>query len=137
MIEIKVPNLGDGIESGDVLTVLVREGDTIQAEQGIVELETDKAVAEVPSPHAGRVSKIHVRAGDAVQMGTTLITLQADSAPTETKERLPTDQSVQPNVERTALLLSAPPATAFARPDCSAPPERSRPLIRDWSRQTR
>ena len=87
-IEIKVPDLGDGIDSGDVLSVLVHEGDTIAVEQGIVELETDKAVAEIPSTHAGRVEKIHVQTGQSVEVGTTLITLQpveaiaaADSPP--------------------------------------------------------
>ena len=46
-IEVKVPDLGDGLDSGDVLNVLVAVGDVVNAEQGIVELETDKAVAEI------------------------------------------------------------------------------------------
>jgi pyruvate dehydrogenase E2 component (dihydrolipoamide acetyltransferase) len=79
-IEIKLPDLGEGIESGDVLSVLVNEGDTISADQGIVELETDKAVAEVPCPQAGRVTKIHVKNGQTVAVGATLITLEAAKA---------------------------------------------------------
>lgn len=75
-IEIKVPDLGDGIEQGDVLNVLVREGDVIKAEQGVVELETDKAVAEVPSPKAGRVVKVMVKKGESVPVGGTLLTLE-------------------------------------------------------------
>ena len=58
--EVKVPHLGDGIESGDVLEILVREGDRIEKDQGIVELETDKATVEVPSSHAGRRQEVHV-----------------------------------------------------------------------------
>ena len=57
-IEIKVPDLGDGVDSGDILEILVREGDTIRKDQGIVELETDKATVEVPCRHAGRVAKV-------------------------------------------------------------------------------
>ncbi len=55
--EIKLPNLGDGIESGDVLSVFVSVGDVVKAEQGILELETDKATVEVPTPTAGTVTK--------------------------------------------------------------------------------
>jgi pyruvate dehydrogenase E2 component (dihydrolipoamide acetyltransferase) len=82
-IEVKLPELGDGIESGDVLEVLVQEGDTIEKEQGIVELETDKATVEVPCSHAGRIVKVHVNVGDTVPIGGSLITVEA-AAPAET-----------------------------------------------------
>lgn len=77
MIDIKLPSLGDGIESGDVLEVLVREGDVIAKEQGIVELETDKATIEVPSTHAGTVKKVHVSSGDTIKIGATMISIEA------------------------------------------------------------
>lgn len=86
-IEITLPALGDGIESGDVLEVLVREGDTIEKDQGIIEIETDKATVEVPSSHAGKVVSVAVKEGDTVQVGQTLVTLETvqatDSAPSE------------------------------------------------------
>ena len=47
--EFKIPNLGDGIKGGDVLNVLVKVGDTVAKDQGVLELETDKATIEVPS----------------------------------------------------------------------------------------
>ena len=52
-LDIVLPDLGEGIESGDVLEIMVSEGDVIELEQGIVELETDKATMTVPSSHAG------------------------------------------------------------------------------------
>jgi len=76
-IEIKLPELGDGIDSGDVLTVFVKEGDVIEKEQSIVELETDKATVEVPSTHAGRVTKVLVKTGQSVPIGAPLIALEA------------------------------------------------------------
>jgi len=79
-IEVKLPELGDGIESGDVLQVMVRAGDTIGANQSIIELETDKATVEVPSPQAGRVAKVLVSAGQTVPVGAILITLEAAPA---------------------------------------------------------
>lgn len=80
MIEIKLPELGDGIESGDVLEVLVREGDVIAKDQGIVELETDKATVEVPSTHAGTVRKVHVSSGDTINIGATMISIEVEAA---------------------------------------------------------
>ena len=79
-IEIKLPDLGDGIDSGDVLEVLVQEGDDIAIDQGIVELETDKATVEVPCTHAGTVVKIHVQAGQSVSIGDPLLSLDATAA---------------------------------------------------------
>ena len=86
-IEVKLPELGDGIESGDVLEVLVQEGDTIEIDEGIVELETDKATVEVPCSHAGRIVKVHVQIGDTVPIGGALITVEAAT---------PTDLAAQP-----------------------------------------
>ena len=60
-IEFKLPELGENIASGDVVNVLVHEGEEIAANQGVVELETEKAVVEIPCPHAGKVVKIQVK----------------------------------------------------------------------------
>ena len=79
-IEFKLPDLGENVESGDVLSVLVHEGDTIQANQNVIELETDKATVEIPCPHAGRVSKVHVQPGQTVPIGTLLLSIEAAAA---------------------------------------------------------
>ena len=66
-VDFKLPNLGEGVDSGEVLSVLVKEGDTITKDQNVVELETDKATVEVPSSVAGRVTEIKVKPGDKVK----------------------------------------------------------------------
>ena len=76
-IQIKLPELSEGIESGNVLKILVKEGDWIEENQGIVELETDQATVEVPSSHAGRVTQIGVSVGDSVAVGAALITVES------------------------------------------------------------
>ncbi len=76
-IDFKLPDLGENIESGDVVDVLVKEGDTIRAEQEVIELETEKAVMPVPCPHAGVVRKVHVKKGDTVPVGGTVLTVEA------------------------------------------------------------
>lgn len=80
-IEVKLPELADGVESADILGVLVKPGDSVKKNQGIVEIETDKATAEIPSPQAGKVAKVHVTPGQTVKVGSVLLTLEgAESA---------------------------------------------------------
>src|SRR5438045_9731079 len=80
-IEVKLPNLGEGIDTGDVLELLVKEGDIVAKDQGIIELETGKATLQVPSSAAGKVAKIHVQAGQTIPPGTLLLTLEGAEAP--------------------------------------------------------
>lgn len=77
-IDFKLPDLGENIKSGDVVNVLVREGDVITANQPVAEIETDKAVVEVPSPQAGRVAKVHIKPGQTVPIGGVLITIETE-----------------------------------------------------------
>jgi len=92
-VEFKLPPLGENVESGDIVSVLVREGDVIAANDGVLELETDKAVVEIPCPVAGKVKKVHVVKGGTVRVGDVLLTLEAEvaePAPEETKPPQPT-----------------------------------------------
>jgi pyruvate dehydrogenase E2 component (dihydrolipoamide acetyltransferase) len=87
-IEFKLPELGENVENGDVVKVLVREGQVIAANDGVVELETDKAVVEIPCPQAGKVTKIHVGKGDTVVIGQTLLTLEPGEGGAPEAERV-------------------------------------------------
>jgi pyruvate dehydrogenase E2 component (dihydrolipoamide acetyltransferase) len=78
-IEFKLPEVSEGVKTADVSDILVSEGDTIEAGQVVMEVETEKAVAPVESPHAGRIAKIHVAPGDTVEIGATLLTIEADA----------------------------------------------------------
>ena len=78
--DFKLPNLGENIESGDVVNVLVKEGDVIAANQPIVEVETGKATVEIPCPHAGKITKLHVKAGQSIKVGGVLATIEAGAA---------------------------------------------------------
>jgi pyruvate dehydrogenase E2 component (dihydrolipoamide acetyltransferase) len=85
MAEFKLPELGENIEKAEVLKVLVAEGDTVEKDQPVLELETDKATFEVPSPHAGTVGKVHVKEGDTVKVGQAVLTLD-EGRPEKRKE---------------------------------------------------
>src|SRR5580658_6616144 len=81
-MDLKLPPLGEGVDSGSVVGILVREGDQIAKGQGIIELETGKAVAPVPSPAPGKVVKILVSIGDKITVGQAILTLEgAATAP--------------------------------------------------------
>jgi pyruvate dehydrogenase E2 component (dihydrolipoamide acetyltransferase) len=79
-IEFKLPDLGENIASGDVVTVFVSEGDVVKPGQALLEVETDKAVIEVPCPPGGRIAQVLVKKGDTVKVGQTLVVLDAAGA---------------------------------------------------------
>src|SRR5665213_3012981 len=79
-MDLKLPPLGEGVDSGNVVGILVREGDQVAKGQGIIELETGKAVAPVPAPTAGKVTKILVSVGDKISVGQTILSLEGDAA---------------------------------------------------------
>lgn len=84
-IELKLPDVGDNIEKGNVVSVLVKAGDQIEEGQAILELETDKAVVEVPASASGTVESVNVKEGDSVSVGGVLVTLAGEgAAPAET-----------------------------------------------------
>lgn len=93
-VEFKLPPLGENVDSGDIVSVLVREGDVIAANDGILELETDKAVVEIPCPIAGKVKKVHVAKGKIVHVGDTLLTLEAEAAESTPKETKPAQPAI-------------------------------------------
>jgi pyruvate dehydrogenase E2 component (dihydrolipoamide acetyltransferase) len=72
-----LPELGEGIASGDVLRVLVKPGDTIVKDQAVLELETDKATIEVPSSIGGQVKDVKVKPGDKVKVGQAIISVES------------------------------------------------------------
>ena len=84
--EFKLPELGENIESADVLNVLVKPGDVVELDQGVIEIETDKATIEVPSTAAGKVKEVKVKAGDKIKVGQTIFTFEEVSEKTEQKK---------------------------------------------------
>jgi pyruvate dehydrogenase E2 component (dihydrolipoamide acetyltransferase) len=106
--EFKLPDLGEGVETGDVVSVLVSQGDAIQVDQGVIELETDKALIEVPSESAGTVASVNVSVGDSIPPGTVLITVEETGG----------GSSPDPAVEEKE---SAPEAPTAPEPEPEAP----------------
>ena len=76
MIEFKLPELGENIEQGDLVRLMVAPGATVSTGQSVMELETDKAVVEVPSSVSGTVQEIRVKEGDKIKVGQVIFTVE-------------------------------------------------------------
>ncbi|OGU27126.1 MAG: branched-chain alpha-keto acid dehydrogenase subunit E2 [Ignavibacteria bacterium GWA2_35_9] len=84
IVEMTLPELGENIESAEITNVLVKEGDIIEKEQGIIEIETDKATVEVPSNVSGKIVEVLVKTGEKANVGQVII--KVESSGTEVKE---------------------------------------------------
>lgn len=129
--EVKLPDLGDGIESGDVLEVFVEVGDVIEEGQDIVEMETDKATVTVPASAGGKVVKILVSEGDTVPINGTLLEVEAaDGAESTPASEAPApEEEVEQETEEEESAEAAaeqpesqPQAEAEAEPEPEAEP---------------
>ncbi|HET6872734.1 MAG TPA: dihydrolipoamide acetyltransferase family protein [Sporolactobacillaceae bacterium] len=78
MVEIKLHDIGEGMTEGEVLQLFVKEGDQVRNDQALVEIQTDKITAELPSPVSGMIKKILIREGDLVQVGETLLIVDGE-----------------------------------------------------------
>ena len=89
MPDFKLPDLGENIESGDVVSLLVNEGDVVKPQQDVIEIETEKAVIPVPLSLGGRVAKIHVKPGETVKVGQVLLSLEEAAHAATNKTTVP------------------------------------------------
>lgn len=72
--EFILPDLGEGIHEAEIISILVKEGETIKEDQPLMEVETDKAMVEIPSPVSGKVEKVHVKVGQVAKVGMVMFT---------------------------------------------------------------
>lgn len=121
------PDVGEGIHEGRVVEWLVAEGDTVAEDQPLLKVETDKAVVELPSPHAGTVLKLHAEADSPIFVGDPLVSIgEAGEAPPET-DASPAGSPAEKAGPAPAETVAAP-TTAGARRPLATP--RTRALAR-------
>ena len=126
--ELKLPEVGEGIESGTVVAVLVKEGDRIEVDQPVLELETDKAVVEVPAAVAGVVKKVHVAANAEARIGQVMLTVEEGAEATEAAgEPEPAPAKGEPEAEAEPEAEPASDAAAAAKAEDAGEPEAPTP----------
>ncbi|WP_132058907.1 dihydrolipoamide acetyltransferase family protein [Halorussus amylolyticus] len=89
--EFKLPDVGEGVSEGEIVGWLVEEGDEVSEDQAVAEVETDKAIVEVPSPVDGTVREILAEAGEVVPVGNVIITFNVEGEEDEPAEAEPAD----------------------------------------------
>jgi len=118
-MDIKLPRLGEGADTGTVVNVLVKEGDSIKKDQALIELESEKAVATIPSPEAGTVQKVHVQSGQKISAGQVIVTLAGGATePTPATAAAP-KLAGAPSPAPAATPVVSGPASAAAVADVS------------------
>ena len=118
-VEFKLPDLGENIEGGDVVKVLVGVGEEVDEDQSIIELETDKAVIEVPSSVRGTITALHVKEGDHVTVGQSLLSVEGEA-----------------RAEREGSAAVAPPPAPLPGPATTTPVQPSEPELPDSKRSS-
>lgn len=104
-MKVELPFLSEGIEGGDVIQLLVREGDQVREGQSLIELETEKATVPVPAPAGGTVTRLLVRQGDHVKVGQALIELDEAEAKTQKAATSALEKSEVTPVPQTPLAV--------------------------------
>ncbi len=112
--EFKVPDLGENVDEGDIVSVMVKEGDQIEADQNVMEIETGKAVVELPCPIAGRITKVHVQKGSKVKVGDPLLTVDAVGRGAAKQERAPAPEA-KAETKNASPVVEKKQATATAQ----------------------
>ena len=119
--EFKLPELGENIESGDLVRLMIKPGASIAEGEPVMELETDKAVVEVPSSLTGTIGEIRVKEGDKLKVGQVIFTLENGTAAA----------AAPPGAKTTSQPAPAPPQPAavaeIQAAAAPAPPRRFKP----------
>jgi pyruvate dehydrogenase E2 component (dihydrolipoamide acetyltransferase) len=116
--DFKLPDLGEGITEGEIRKWLIKEGDSVDEHQNVLEIETDKAIVEVPSPKAGRVIKINREEGETARVGEVLITIAEEGEAVAEKpvpQETPRSASVVGVLPEEEEVLATPASRAAAR----------------------
>lgn len=125
-MEFKFPDLGEGVTEGEIKKWLVKEGDLVKKDQSIAEVETDKAIVEMPSPYSGRMGKISFPEGGIVKVGEVLATIEegeegepAGTGSVSVVGELPVGEEIvvssRPEVKAPAAVQATPAVRRLAR----------------------
>ncbi|HHY84903.1 MAG TPA: biotin/lipoyl-binding protein [Verrucomicrobia bacterium] len=129
-MDVRLPPLGEGADSGTVVNIFVKEGDRVAKDQPLLELENEKAVATIPSSGAGVVTKVFVQVGEKINVGQRLLSLKADdkAAPASAAPARPAPAPARDEHEEAPAEEEVEPADATEEPQ--GPPPAASPAIR-------
>lgn len=138
-MDIKLPRLGEGAESGTVVSIFVKPGDQVKEGQTIVELENEKAVAPIPASASGRVSKLYVKEGDKLSVGQSILSLteegvSATAEATEAPREVTRPTTTPAPVRQAARQPAEPPSVDVVGEPVSNENVAASPTVRKLAR---
>lgn len=140
-MEVRVPQLGEGVDNGVVVNILVKVGEAVKKNQTLIELESGKAVAPIPSTGDGSVQALHIKQGDKVSVGQLIATLAGAGSTSATSGAAPKTESfsapaaTQPAVaQQPSFIPAAVPAGAYQYQSQSGSPPPASPSVRAMAR---
>ena len=127
-MRVELPFLAEGVEGGDVVQVLVHEGDQVTEGQSLIELETDKATVPVPAPAAGKITRLLVRQGDHLKVGQALVELEGAGGEAQaSKTSAPERPAIAPAPQPPPAVEAAHAHSVQQREGHKAPPSPAPP----------
>ena len=127
--EVKLPDIGEGVAEGEIVRWLVKVGDAVREDQPLVEVMTDKASVEIPSPRTGTIAGLHAEQGEIVNVGATIITIDVAG---EAASALAAHGAVAARASGAAVAAPAAVATGVAPP---TPRVQATPAVRQLAKQ--
>jgi len=123
-MKVELPFLAEGVEGGDIVQILIKEGDQVTEGQSLIELETEKATVPVPAPAGGKVTKLLVRQGDHVKVGQGLVELEGgDGAGQSSKTAEPERPAAASTPQAAKAEQTASATSAVRKPSEQKPTE--------------
>lgn len=113
MFEVKLPDIGEGMTEGEIVHFLVQVGEMVTVDQPIIEVQTDKVAAELPSPVTGKVAEIIVNKGDVVEVGSTIMKIDVGVVEQNVHESNQTDSTER--IRSVRNIIAAPYTRKVAR----------------------
>lgn len=138
MFEFKLPDLGEGVHEGQVVGVLIKEGDTVSEFQPLLEVETDKAAVEIPSPKAGVITKLLVEPGQVVKVGDVMFVIDESGGAGGAAPAATATPAAKPPERKVATQAAAPPpprVAAAPAPIRRDGPVPAAPVVRKLARE--
>lgn len=126
-VEFRLPELGEGIDEAEVVSVLVKEGDAVTKDQVVAEVDSDKATVEVPAPTGGVITRLAVKAGDTIRPGQLILIIDESGEAANPGEGAATPAAKSATAEAPPAPPPAPPRPAEVAPD--AAPESTPPPV--------
>src|ERR1700732_470554 len=127
VIEFKLPALGENIDQGDLVRLMIAPGATVSEGQAVMELETDKAVVEVPSSVNGTIKEVLVKEGDKIKVGQVIFTADNNGASAATAKESPRPEEPSKRASEAQRVQRSSNASAAAAKTQSEPTTKSQP----------